>query len=255
MAFTGLGRLFFMLAGPHPRSLAFGGGLPAAALRRLTRAAGALPPREAYALWADSYPPRPHNPLMEAEQAVVAPLIEAAMAIRALDVGTGTGRYLPLLASAGARVVVGADLSLAMLGRAADHAPRVCADARRLPFRAASFDLVCSSLMVGDLPDLRAWIREATRLLSPGGHLIYSDFHPSWTTERWRRTFRAADGRRCEVAYFPHAIDEHLSLLEEASLQVRTIREPRLSGRASPVVVVFHAVKPGMPASAKRPTR
>jgi ubiquinone/menaquinone biosynthesis C-methylase UbiE len=188
---------------------------------------------------------------MRAEQSVVEPIISAAAcaaapacALRALDVGTGTGRYLPLLASAGARLVVGLDMSMPMLGRKAYGLPRVCADACRLPFPDASFDLICSSLMVGDLEDLGAWLGEATRVLAPGGHLVYSDFHPSWTAERWRRTFRTADGRLVELSYFPHAIDEHLTLLEQAPFVVRTIREPRLAGRKTPVVVVFHAVKP-----------
>jgi SAM-dependent methyltransferase len=204
--------------------------------------------REGYALWAETYPPWPHNPLMRAEQLAVEPIISAAASgaapARALDVGTGTGRYLPLLASAGARLVVGLDMSLPMLGRKAYGLPRVCADACRLPFPDASFDLICSSLMVGDLEDLGAWLGEATRVLAPGGHLVYSDFHPSWTAERWRRTFRTADGRLFELSYFPHAIDEHLALLEQAPFVVRAIREPRLAGRKTPVVVVFHAVKP-----------
>jgi SAM-dependent methyltransferase len=200
--------------------------------------------REGYALWAETYPPWPHNPLMRAEQSAVEPIITAAAPARALDVGTGTGRNLPLLASAGARLVVGLDMSLAMLGRKAYGLPRVCADACRLPFPDASFDLICSSLMVGDLEDLGAWLGEATRVLAPGGHLVYSDFHPSWSVERWRRTFRTADGRLFELSYFPHAIDEHLALLERVPVVVRTIREPRLAARTPPVVVVFHAVKP-----------
>ena len=204
--------------------------------------------REGYALWAETYPPWPHNPLMRAEQLAVEPIISAAAAAsapaRALDVGTGTGRYLPLLASAGARLVVGLDLSLPMLRRKAYGLPRVCADACRLPFPGASFDLICSSLMVGDLEDLGAWLGEVTRVLAPGGHLVYSDFHPSWAAERWRRTFRTADGRLFELSYFPHAIDEHLALLAQAPFVVRAIREPRLAGRKTPVVVVFHAVKP-----------
>jgi len=206
-----------------------------------------LEARDAYALWAATYPPQPHNPLMEVEQSVVAPVIAAAAPTRALDVGTGTGRYLPLLASAGARLVVGLDLSMPMLGHQADEQPRVCANACRLPFPAGSFDLICSSLMVGDVEDIGAWMREVARVLTPGGTLVYSDFHPSWSREQWRRTFRGADGKRYELSYFPHSIEEHLARLQDHALIVRTIREPRLSGRKAPVVVVFHATKPGSP--------
>jgi hypothetical protein len=84
-----------------------------------------------------------------------------------------------------------------------------------------------------------------SRVLAPGGHLVYSDFHSSWAADGQRRTFRAADGRLFELSYYPHDIESHLSLLEQAGLVVRTIREPRLPGRPSPVVVVFDALKPG----------
>ena len=204
-----------------------------------------LPTREGYALWADTYPPRPHNPLMVAEQAVVWPILESIAPLRALDVGTGTGRYLPLIAAAGARFVVGLDMSLAMLRHQRSATPLICADGCRLPLADRSFDLVCASLMVGDVKDVAAWIAEAARVLAPGGHLVYSDFHPSWSTRQWRRTFRAGNGRQFELSYFAHSIEEHLRGLERCSLQVRTIREPRAGGRPSPVVAVFHAVKPG----------
>jgi malonyl-CoA O-methyltransferase len=216
-----------------------------AALERYRRRV--LPAAEAYELWAATYPARPHNPLMEAEQAIVARLIDAARPVRALDVGTGTGRGLRLLEAAGSRTAVGVDRSMAMLRRNGAAAPRVCADACRLPFRGASFDLVCSSLMVGDVADLAAWVREMTRVLTRGGHLIYSDFHPTWSTARWRRTFRAADGRLCEVGYHPHTIEEHLAALERANLVVRAIREPRVAGGRLPVVAIFHAVKDERP--------
>jgi malonyl-CoA O-methyltransferase len=202
-----------------------------------------LAPHDAYAMWAGQYPPRPHNPLMEAEQAAVAPILASMSPGRALDVGTGTGRYLPLLAAAGARLVVGVDLSQAMLGHRRFAAPCIRGDAQRLPFASGSFDLVCSSLMAGDLPDLRAWVAEAARVLAARGHLVYSDFHPSWSSRRWRRTFRAADGRLIELSYFPHAIEEHLALMTRASLRVRAVREPRVPGQATPAVVVFHAAK------------
>lgn len=211
-----------------------------------------LPSQQAYDLWAESYPPRPHNPVMQAEQDVVAPLISAISPTRVLDVGTGTGRYLPLLAATNARVVVGLDLSMAMLTRQVSVAPRVCGDGCRLPFVDRSFDLVTSSLMAGDIEDLAEWVAEMSRVLVPGGHLIYSDFHPNWVTEGWRRTFRAPDGRTFEVAYCPHTIEAHLSALAGAALLVKTIREPRCTGHVSPVVVAFHAVKRAHVAVARR---
>jgi malonyl-CoA O-methyltransferase len=202
-----------------------------------------LATREGYAVWADTYPPRPHNRLMAAEQEVVEPLIASVAPRRALDVGTGTGRYLPVLHSAGARLVVGLDMSLAMLEHQDDRARRVCADACRLPFGDHQFDLVCSSLMVGDVEDLTPWIGEATRVLAPGGHLVYSDFHPSWSAQQWRRTFRAANGRQFELTYYPHSLEDHLERLHRASLDVRAVREPRVVGRSTPIVVIFHATR------------
>lgn len=223
-------------------------------LGRLLKFSGSemLPARDAYALWADSYPPRPHNPLMEAEQSVLAPTLvgisealarEHPRTRRALDVGTGTGRYLPLVAPAGSKLTVGLDLSMPMLQHQASDYSRICADACTLPFGDASFDVVSSSLMAGDVERLDLFLGEVARVLAPGGHLVYSDFHPSWVTEHWRRTFHSTDGRLIELPYFPHAIEHHLKALEGLSLAVRTIREPRIEGRGAPVVVVFHAVK------------
>lgn len=214
-----------------------------------------LGPRAAYELWAETYPAAAHNPLMQAEAAVVERLLAHVPAKRALDVGTGSGRYLPILASTAA-AVVGVDLSMAMLAsgaaaqgrvRAADgvHAVRLCADACHLPFRRATFDLVNASLMVGDIADLRAWSMEMSRVLTTGGHLVYSDFHPTWTERGWQRTFRAGDGRLRAIAYQPHTIDDHLAALEGAGFHVCAIREPRLrvGRRESAVLAVFHAVK------------
>jgi malonyl-CoA O-methyltransferase len=218
-----------------------------------------LPAREAYELWADTYPPVAHNPLMRVEQEIVEPLLSHIRATRALDVGSGSGRYVPLLKSTGATAVFAVDFSLAMLRRGARDPGRVCGDACRLPFRRGAFDLVNASLMVGDVADLGAWSREMARVLSPGGHLVYSDFHPSWAQRGWSRTFRSIDGAMHDVSFNPHAIDEHLTALDAAGLRVRTIREPRFSpahSAAEPgikafrrrwgnpqVVVVFHAVK------------
>jgi malonyl-CoA O-methyltransferase len=214
--------------------------------------------RAAYELWADTYPAVAHNPLMRIEQNIVELLLGQIRATRALDVGSGSGRYVPLLEANGATRIVALDFSLAMLARGSGER-RVCADACRLPFRRAAFDLVNASLMIGDVADLRSWAYEMARVLSRGGHLVYSDFHPSWAQRGWSRTFRAADGADYDVSFHPHTIDDHLAVLEQAGFEVHAIREPRFSSwmhddepgiRAfrrrwgnPPVVVVFHAAK------------
>src|SRR4051812_15305317 len=112
-----------------------------------------LSPRAAYELWADSYPAVAHNPLMRIEQDIVEHLLAQIRGRRALDVGSGSGRYLPILAESGAEPVVALDFSLPMLTRGLGR-HRVCADACRLPFRRSAFDLVNASLMVGDIGDV-----------------------------------------------------------------------------------------------------
>lgn len=218
-----------------------------------------LPAHEAYELWADTYPPVAHNPLMRIEQEVVEALLAHTHATRALDIGTGSGRYLPLLRATGASAVFGLDFSLAMLRRGGTAAGRVCADAYRLPFRRSAFDLVNASLMVGDIANLGVWAREMARVLALRGQLIYSDFHPSWAPRGWSRTFRSADGEMHDVSFNSHTVEDHLAALEQAGLRVRTIREPRFSSSRDSlepavkafnrrwgnpqVVIVFHAVK------------
>ncbi len=214
--------------------------------------------RAAYDRWADTYPAVAHNPLMRIEQSIVEPMLGQIRAARALDVGSGSGRYVPLLEATGASRIVALDFSFAMLARGGGER-RVCADACRLPFRRAAFDVINASLMVGDVADLRSWACEMARVLARGGHLVYSDFHPSWAQRGWSRTFRAADGADYDVSFHPHTIDDHLEVLEQAGFEVRTIREPRFSSRmhdddpavrafqrrwGNPqVIVVFHAVK------------
>jgi len=205
-----------------------------------------LSPQEAYAIWADSYPPRPHNPLMEVEQATVAPVLASCASSapqRALDVGTGSGRYLPLLAATGATFVCGVDFSMPMLSKHTGAYPRLCADACRIPIRTGSFDLVSSSLMMGDIIDLARCIAELSRVLAAGGHLVYSDFHPSWAEERWRRTFEGPDGRSFELACHPHTITAHLAHLDRYGLDVPAVHEARFPGSDAQAVAVFHAVK------------
>jgi malonyl-CoA O-methyltransferase len=209
----------------------------------------------AYDLWAPSYPATPHNPLMEAEQRAVEACLSHVRAERALDVGTGSGRYLPILASTGATTIIGLDRSRGMLAQIGGAWTRVQADAEQLPFRPASFDVINASLMAGDITRLDVWATGLASLLKPGGHLIYSDFHPCWTERGWERTFALETGRLASVPYVPHAMKDHHAAIARAGLRLFGIHEPPVLGRspeaatfrekwgAMPVAVVVHAMK------------
>lgn len=101
--------------------------------------------------------------------------------LEALDVGCGTGFLAFELAARGHRVT-GVDFAPAMVAevrrKAAEHGVAVRleeADAERLPFGAASFDLVVSRHLLWTLPHPEAAIDEWMRVLRPGGRLAVVD--------------------------------------------------------------------------------
>lgn len=103
---------------------------------------------------------------------------------RVLIVAAGTGLDLPLLA-AGVDVAA-IDISPAMLARCAARAAglemrthTVVMDAARLGFASASFDCVLLHLAIAVVPDPRATMREAARVLAPGGRIsVFDKFLP-----------------------------------------------------------------------------
>ena len=99
-----------------------------------------------------------------------------------LDVGCGTGIAFATLARYD-WTVVGVDVSADQLAFAQDRAQAtgaslVQADATELPFPDGTFDAVVSLLTHTDFDDLPAVVREAVRVLAPGGRFVYVGVHP-----------------------------------------------------------------------------
>jgi SAM-dependent methyltransferase len=104
---------------------------------------------------------------------------------RVLEVGSGAAQCSRWLAAAGAHPVA-IDLSTGQLDyarrldrRTGTVTPLVQADAQRLPFADASFDLACSAYgAVPFVADSAATMREVARVLRPGGRWVFSVTHP-----------------------------------------------------------------------------
>ncbi|HEY0419940.1 MAG TPA: metalloregulator ArsR/SmtB family transcription factor [Acetobacteraceae bacterium] len=120
-------------------------------------------------------------PAPAVEQALLELLPEAGLG-RLLDIGTGTGRLLEVLAP---RVSssVGIDASRAMLALARarlakpglTHCAVRLADMYRLPFADSGFDVVVLQMVLHYAEDPAGALAEAARMLRPGGRLVVVD--------------------------------------------------------------------------------
>lgn len=101
---------------------------------------------------------------------------------RALEIGAGTGYFTLNMLRAG---LIGqatcSDISPGMLSALRANAKRLGlevkakpADAERLPFADASFDLVFGHAVLHHIPDLRRAFEEFARVLAPGGTVLFA---------------------------------------------------------------------------------
>jgi malonyl-CoA O-methyltransferase len=190
-------------------------------------AAGSLPAREAYRLWADTYD---ETTAMNAlDEHAVARLSPRSFE-RLLDAACGTGRALA--AEAGGRGMrVGVDLVPEMLGvaRRREAALRLlCADLLAFPFAEGSFDAVWCRLALGHVAELGGAYRELARVSEKGGAVIVTDVHPEAARRGLRRTFRDAKGSVHEVAHHRHELDAHVEAARDSGLRLDERLEPRI---------------------------
>jgi ubiquinone/menaquinone biosynthesis C-methylase UbiE len=107
---------------------------------------------------------------------------------RVLDLGCGEGSYARELTRRGAQVT-GIDGSAALIGAARERSTAagldiawMCANASHLDdVGAGSFDLIIASMVLMNVEDYTGAMREAHRVLSPGGMICISITHPCFS--------------------------------------------------------------------------
>jgi malonyl-CoA O-methyltransferase len=210
-----------------------------------------LAPAAAYALWAASYPPHAHNPLMLAEERAMLELLPSDLGGRAvLDAGCGSGRYLLHALNRNARRMLGVDLSAEMLTRASAelksvreqlkenavagssqfsilNAQFIQASLDAIPVRDSWADLTICGLTIGHIERLDTALAELRRVTRPGGTILCSDFHPVGHALGWRREF-SAGGQRYAVRHTPHLYADWQRASSSLNLGVVRVLEPYL---------------------------
>jgi ubiquinone/menaquinone biosynthesis C-methylase UbiE len=137
-----------------------------------------------------------------------------------LDLGSGTGRFTPLLADTFGGPVYGVEPSERMRQQAAEH-PQVrylAGSAEAIPLPDRSCDLVLLFLVLHHSPDRPRAAAEIRRVLRPGGRvLIRSTFSDRMPDLLWHRFFPRA--RDIEAQVFP-TLAEVTRLFEATGLAV-----------------------------------
>jgi ubiquinone/menaquinone biosynthesis C-methylase UbiE len=112
--------------------------------------------------------------------------------LRGLDIGCGEGHNTRLLAQRGARMTA-IDISEKFLHHASETEQKQplgidyqIASALELPFDDSSFDFAVAFMSLMDMPESERAIREAFRVIKPGGFFQFSICHPCFQTPLWR---------------------------------------------------------------------
>ena len=180
-----------------------------------------------------------------------------------LDLGCGGGLYFDVLAATG-RTVVGLDRSADQLRIARGRNRQIVqGDAAALPFADGTFRAVATLWISTDVDDFAAVLAEASRVLAPGGRLIFYGAHPCFNGPHTQLlddggilahpTYRLAGWHqeapwwgpyvRKRVGMRQHPLAELLNAFVSAGLVIEHVAEP--GDRPIPVNLAIRARKPG----------
>jgi ubiquinone/menaquinone biosynthesis C-methylase UbiE len=178
----------------------------------------------AYTAWATSYD-TDRNLTRDLDADITRKRMGTALLHTVVEAGCGTGkntRYFALLA----QQVHALDFSEGMLAVAKRHVV-----AAHVQFHLADLsldwpcpprcaDVVSFNLVLEHLQDLRPVLRQAARVVRPGGQVYISELHPFKQYQNSQARFLNAQGAEVKIAAFRHHVSDYLDAAKACGLQL-----------------------------------
>ena len=165
----------------------------------------------------------------EIEQASIWRMAGPLAGLRVLDVGCGDGAYAVAAAQRGAlvwAVDAAPEMIAAARRRAAEQDASIglqLADAAKLPFADASFDVVLAVTVLCFVADANTALSEMARVLAPGGRLVVGELG-RWSAWAVLRRLRGWAGSRLWRAARFRTAGQLRGLVAHAGLRVEQVR-------------------------------
>jgi ubiquinone/menaquinone biosynthesis C-methylase UbiE len=195
--------------------------------------------RVAYNTWAKDYDNQPDNLMLALDEEIFTSLlndIDVQNKIVA-DIGCGTGRHWKKLLEKNPKKLIGFDVSEEMLKMLQQKFPfydtHLLKNDELPQLKNNSCDLIISTLTIAHIKNAEQAITEWNRVLSSGGYIIITDFHPVALSKGGKRTFRY-NNKTIAVTNYVHSIEMLRSIAGQLHLSVLRLEEKVIDETSKP---------------------
>ena len=184
--------------------------------------------KDAYTDWSATYD-SDRNLTRDLDQRVARTELDRFRCKSILELGCGTGKNTPLLASIGEHVQA-LDFSAGMIekARAKVMAPNVTFEiadiTKRWPSKDQSFDLIVCNLVLEHIEHLNFIFAEGSRVLVKGGRFFTCELHPFRQYLGTQARFQRADSTK-HIGAFTHHITDFTNAALGNGLMLKEMKE------------------------------
>jgi len=196
-------------------------------------------PDAAYDLWAADYDFQPDNMMLAWDEEIFSDLLSNMDLQNKIiaDIGCGTGRHWNKISAHYPKKLIGFDVSEGMLKMLKQKFPQ--AETHHLlkddlnELENESCNIIFSTLTIAHIENAEKALQEWVRILTPGGEIIITDYHPTALTKGGKRTFNY-NGKTIAVKNYVHSIEKLKTIARQLDLKVFRLVEKSIDESARP---------------------